>query len=61
MKNKSMYVFLFMMLGLFAGMASPIQTSINSEPEKCYPLTFYRFSDFVFGGNARSSFSYIVH
>lgn len=31
MKNKSMYVFLFMMLGLFAGMASPIQTSINSE------------------------------
>lgn len=26
-----MYVFLFMMLGLFAGMASPIQTSINSE------------------------------
>ncbi len=30
MKNKSMYVFLFMMLGLFAGMASPIQTSINS-------------------------------
>ncbi|MGG4252509.1 DMT family transporter [Bacillus licheniformis] len=31
MKNKSMYVFLFMMHGLFAGMASPIQTSINSE------------------------------
>nr|MDH3163472.1 DMT family transporter [Bacillus licheniformis] len=31
MKNKSMYVFLFMMLGLFAGMAFPIQTSINSE------------------------------
>lgn len=26
-----MYVFLFMMLGLFAGMAFPIQTSINSE------------------------------
>lgn len=31
MKNNTMNVFLYMMLGLFAGMASPIQTSINSE------------------------------
>lgn len=31
MKNKSIYIFLYMPLGLFAGMASPIQTSINSE------------------------------
>ncbi|MCJ2145744.1 DMT family transporter [Bacillus paralicheniformis] len=31
MKNKTMHIFLYMMLGLFAGMASPIQTSINSE------------------------------
>ncbi|TGA95832.1 DMT family transporter [Sporolactobacillus shoreae] len=31
MKNKSSYLIIYMLLGLFAGMLSPIQTSINSE------------------------------
>ncbi|EST10749.1 DMT family transporter [Sporolactobacillus laevolacticus] len=31
MTNKSSYLILYMLLGLFAGMLSPIQTSINSE------------------------------